>query len=319
MKEMIYAFVGNDPYLIDLEIQKLLDTLEVDALSVMRHDFEDQPIDALLQEITTVPFFDDYKVVICKNPSFLSDAKLTKVKDIDALEAYFNHPLETTVLILSIPYGKLDQKKPIVKALKHHAYMVDLTQKEEEAFESVVKNALKKDQYTYEEKAVTELISRVSKDAQILHHELHKLMLYAMESKHIDVSLVKRLTTRPLEDNIFELTNALLASDKARILSIYNDLMEKNEDAMRIISNIVGKIREIMHTKLLIDKGYTQNDIAQYFNVKTGRAFFMMKNAKDMSYRILERYMNQLADLDFHIKSGQIDKKLGLELFLLSH
>ena len=42
-----------------------------------------------------------------------------------------------------------------------------------------------------------------------------------------------------------------------------------------------------------------------------------MKNANDISYKILEDYIKKLAQLDHQIKSGKIDKKIGLELFLL--
>ena len=83
------------------------------------------------------------------------------------------------------------------------------------------------------------------------------------------------------------------------------------------MNNIVGKIRELMHTKLLIERGYGQEEIQNHFNIKSGRAYYLMKNANDISYKILEDYIKKLAQLDHQIKSGKIDKKIGLELFLL--
>ncbi len=42
-----------------------------------------------------------------------------------------------------------------------------------------------------------------------------------------------------------------------------------------------------------------------------------MKNAQKADFNILETHLKKLSKLDYDIKSGKIDKKLGLELYLL--
>jgi DNA polymerase-3 subunit delta len=72
-----------------------------------------------------------------------------------------------------------------------------------------------------------------------------------------------------------------------------------------------------MHTKLLIEKGYRQDQIAEHFHIKSGRAYYLVKNAQAVNFQILENHLKKLSKLDYEIKSGKIDKKLGLELYLL--
>jgi len=43
----------------------------------------------------------------------------------------------------------------------------------------------------------------------------------------------------------------------------------------------------------------------------------MIKNANQVPLNIVQKHLIKLEELDFQIKSGRIDKKIGLELFIL--
>ena len=43
----------------------------------------------------------------------------------------------------------------------------------------------------------------------------------------------------------------------------------------------------------------------------------MIKDSANFKKEVLENYILKLADLDYNIKSGKIDKKIGFEQFLL--
>ena len=63
---------------------------------------------------------------------------------------------------------------------------------------------------------------------------------------------------------------------------------------------------------------YKKEDIMKYFRASSGRAYYMMLNAKNVNYDRLVNLMTKLENLDYLIKSGGIDKFLGIELFILS-
>ena len=56
---------------------------------------------------------------------------------------------------------------------------------------------------------------------------------------------------------------------------------------------------------------------AQIFDVKPGRAYYMVKACQTISLERIKRNINSLLDIDYRIKSGQLDKSIALELFLL--
>lgn len=43
----------------------------------------------------------------------------------------------------------------------------------------------------------------------------------------------------------------------------------------------------------------------------------MLKNAKSVKMSVVKKHLRKLEDIDYKIKTGQIDKKIGLELFIL--
>ena len=105
--------------------------------------------------------------------------------------------------------------------------------------------------------------------------------------------ILKLLVTKNLEDNIFNLLNAFVANDKKTLFSIYEDFMTLNEDEMRIISAISNKLEEILYTKILMNKNAGKDEIATYFKVKPGRAYYMMEAAR----KIKEENLKSLKEI----------------------
>ena len=75
-----------------------------------------------------------------------------------------------------------------------------------------------------------------------------KLCLY---SKHIThMILFDELVSKPLDENVFALTSAILQKDRRKMFSIYHDLMILNEEPIKLIVLIAGQMRLIYQVKL---------------------------------------------------------------------
>ncbi len=64
-------------------------------------------------------------------------------------------------------------------------------------------------------------------------------------------------------------------------------------------------------------EGYKEIDIATKLAVHPYRVKLAWEKSRNYSDQILIDYLNKLADLDIGIKTGQIDKNIGLEMFFL--
>ena len=79
-------------------------------------DLNEQPIDYVIDEADTIPFFTERKCIIAKNASFLKAAEKGKEKidhDLKRLESWLENPTDTAVTVFIAPYEKLDERKKV--------------------------------------------------------------------------------------------------------------------------------------------------------------------------------------------------------------
>jgi len=100
-------------------------------------------------------------------------------------------------------------------------------------------------------------------------------------------------------------------------LLLYEDLLIKQEDPISILSMISRKLLEIEDVKRCLNIGLDQRQIAEKLNISNGKTYYLMKEAKMFQSKEIEKTIQDLNQLDYKIKSGQIDKTLGVYLFLI--
>jgi len=313
MAEAIYVYHSANDFLLNHTIEEKVKEFKVDPFNILKYDLLENPSDDILEDLQTVSFFAEKKVIVIRNLQEIEKEPESVLKN---WVSYFQKPNPDVILMIVLS-ELLPETSVIGGALFKYAFIEKIKDMDRKEYPDFIKNMFKKFQYTISDDAVESLLERTNLDFSLINQEAEKLMLFAYDTKEINEKAVLLLVSRNLEENIFELTNALLSKNQTKTIEIFYDLVARNEDPLRILNNIVGKVRELMHTKLLIDKGYRQDQIAEHFHMKSGRAFYLVKNAQAISFAILENHLKKLSKLDYDIKSGKIDKKLGLELYLL--
>jgi len=107
--------------------------------------------------------------------------------------------------------------------------------------------------------------------------------------------------------------------DKNKIFEVYEDLMEyNNEEPTKIVVMLSNQFRLIYQARNLYKKGYSEKDIASLLNIHPYRIKLAITKGNNFQDSVLLAYLEKLSDLDIKIKTGTIDKELGLELFILN-
>ena len=207
-----------------------------------------------------------------------------------------------------------DERKKVVKMLRKEAQFYEINPLNYYKVSDTARQAVKKRNCTIDDDALELLLSRKGTNLMDIASEVEKLCLY---TQHIDIHCVEELVSRPLDENVFDLTTAILSKDKQKMMSIYKDLMTINEEPVKLIVLVANSMRLIYQVKLLDRKGYTDQEIAKMLAVNPFRLKYVRKEGRFFQIDELLRCLNELSLLDVKIKTGQIDKKLGLELFML--
>ena len=184
----------------------------------------------------------------------------------------------------------------------------------EQQLTGTIRQAIKKRKCLIEDDAMELLLSRVEHQLIKAMNEVEKLTLY---TSHIKIEDVKMLVSKPIEENAFELVSAIMKKKQTLAIQIYKDLMIKNEEPVKLIVMIANQMRLLYQVKVLDRKGYNDQEIAKILAINPYRIKYLRQDARYFELDDLLAKLNDLACLDKNIKQGLVEKRLGLELFLM--
>ncbi|MEO2074523.1 MAG: DNA polymerase III subunit delta [Bacillus sp. (in: firmicutes)] len=317
----IYLLYGTEAFLINetkqLLLNHILDEEEKD-FNFSAYDLEETPIDVALEDAETFPFLGEKKVVFLHNPVFLTAEKTKEkvVHDLTKLEAYLKEPAPYTVMVISAPYEKLDERKKITKELKRNAELVEAKKLNEHELKNWIKDRAAGNGIEIEAAAIDQLLALVGTNMFMITTEVDKLALYAAEHNRIDVDLVEKLVARSLEQNIFTLIEKVVQRRLDEALRIYYDLLKQNEEPIKILALLAGQFRLIYQVKELSRRGYGQQQIAGYLKTHPFRVKLASGQANKFTDEELAQLMELLAEADYQMKTGGMNKSLLIEMLL---
>lgn len=304
----LYLLLG-DRFLVDKKLAEIRQDVGVDEYNSVVYDAEDFDLTTIVADAQTIPFMSDEKLVVIKHISFeASDLLGDFLALIDDIPSFLH--------LVIIP-SKIDKKTKVFKRISSMGEVHDYEKLSNEQLRESMVHFLDRRMIKIEPQALDELVARVDMNAESVMHELSKMDNYFAQGDTVTLYDVEMLTPRNVEDDVFQLINAVVAKQKQPALAMLSDLL-KSEDAMRLLTLIQNKFREINYTKQLLMKGFKKEDLMRLFNASKGRAYYMEKNASSLSEDELRYQLDQLADTEFSIKKGILDKQVALELYILN-
>lgn len=313
---MNYVVYGEEQYQVKKAIQSILqkELGAQDDMSTISYNALDTSIDVILEDAQTIPFFTEKKGILIQNANFLSSNNDTDIA-LDKLEAYLTKPMDSTVLIMSGAFPKMDMRKKMVKKIASLCKVTVCNKLDKHHLPVYVKEEVNKRHIKMEEAVFKKLCDQFPYDIGVIQSELDKLELYGGS---IDAKTLTYLTTRTLEDDVFALVNAVVEKNVKKMFSIWNDLQVLNKDPIYLIALIASQFHLLFQVKCAMIKGmHDQNEIASDLGVHPYRVKLALPVCARLSIDTIMELLHRLADLDQSIKSGKLDKKLGFELFLL--
>lgn len=313
---MNYIVYGADTHLLQKQVQEILkEFLKEDVeMNTTIYDAMETSMAQIIDDASTIPFFSEKKAIVVQRSLFLTGSKEPSVAQ-ETILPYLSHSLSSTLLIFVVEHEKLDTRKKIVKEMMKHCRCIETKVLDEQGKIRYVRESVRKMQLNIKEDAVLELIERLPLQTQTIEKEMEKLQLYGDE---IDVSLIRCIITRPLENDVFQLVHAVVDKDIKKAFSIWRDLCVLNKEPIQIIGALAAQFRFLYEIKVLQMQGVrNKNELASRLKVSSGRVYYALQSAQKLKLETIHAQLRALAELDQKMKSGKIDKKIGFELYLL--
>lgn len=316
-EDLIYLFTGTSEIFIKNRMNRIIQSFNKYEYTIIKYDMETTSLSTVLSDAITVPFLEELKIIILKNPKFLTKSATSTKDEIKAMLKYLKSPCDSTLLIIDATNTVINQSNEIYKMLKNVARIIDYPDPEEIELKGWIVRSFDANGIDIKDDALTLLLEYIGDDQARLSQEIDKLSSYVGKGGTIRKEDIKLLVPKNINNEIYLLIKAIINHDLALTNQIYDNLITHTKDSLTIFSLISNKFKELLSTYRLLKYGYSQSDIAKFYNVSTGKAYYIVQEARAFELSDLEFYIDKLAELDYQIKSGKLDKTIGLELLLL--
>ncbi len=315
----LYLIYGSNRDLIEEEKNKIILESGVDEYNLSIFDMDEVSYINAINECMNMPFLSDKRVVVVRNAYFFGTQKASRAIDNDfsKLQEYLDDYPDYTTLIFTASVDAIDSKKTIVKSIKEKGDVIECKAYTKESIIRYIDDTLKENGLTLKTEARNELMDRLQDDSLNFKNELEKLLIYSKTNKDISKEDVERIILKDPSLNAYELLNAIQSKNKKEALSVYYDLIVSGKDSLYLLSMFASKFEEILYSKDLLSKGLTNEEFMEALHISKGRAYYMIKQAKELSYSAIRDWLRRCVALDYQIKSGKITKDAGVELLLL--
>ena len=310
---MFYILYGENAVMLDNFIEELMKSKDISDKIV--YDYNESNIKDVIEECSYNDLFGSKKMVVLDNSVFLTSKGSLEDK---AFDSYISSPNENTVLVFKVICEKLDERKKLVKDLKSKSIVKEFKDLDKTNINGYINSYFTNLGYKIEYNAVSEIISRIGEMRRALYSELEKLELYKIKDKHITIEDVKKVVTKYEEDNIFKLVDAVIQRDKKLIFNTYKKLVSDKEEPAVIISLLANNIMLILECSILTKEGMSSKDIASKLKEHPYRVSLAINNSYKVKKEDLIDNLNKLAELDYQIKTGEVDRFKGLEAYFIN-
>lgn len=317
--EAVYLIYGTESYFqeqIKKEIMKVEAAQGNDDVSL--YDLEETSIQDVLADAETYPFFGEKKLIIATNPVFLKAKpdKLPFDHDLGALERYLESPPDYSVLIITAPYEKIDERKKVSKLFKKKAMTVICSPVREKETRQWIDNIATAHKIRIDPSAHEILEAELTSNLQLLETEITKLALYVGENGVVTKEIAEKMIAPTSNSSALRLVDAVIAKDLHKAISIFKDLQKMKEEPIALISLLAFQFRTLLSVKLLGQKGYSQFQMQKSIGAHPYVIKIAQSREKQFSVKRLEEIICRLADTDAVMKQGKMEKDLAFELLL---
>ena len=307
----VYYFFGEDSY----NLSTTLAALEASFTPLLQSDFdkeiiysEDKMISDILGHASSFPFGSEKKLIIVKEAE--------KLKDKKSLTDYASSPSEFTVLAFFHNGSITNLNSEPFKTLDVKGYLYEAKElKGKNLISWLINQAEEKGKILSEDNAQL-LVDIVGENRDMLEVQLEKICIYLNDKKEITIEAVQQVSSELKQYNIFDLQNAIGLKDKAKSLSVSNNLLDNGAEPTFIITMLTRYFTALAKITELRSKNIPDKEAARI--VGTHPYFYptYVKARTLFSDQKLVEVFRALLKADVSVKTTSADDKTIITILI---
>ena len=300
----IYIIRGKDAFLRE-KAEEMIVNAAVETmleLNTVRYTDETADIESILTACQSMPMMSDKKAVV------LRDIVFKNTKDIQVIEEYCKSPVNTTCLII-VDSSSSSCYKGVLK----FAELIDCAPLDTSMIQRIVVTQLSKQTVSIDIQALNLLLAYCNMDLMRITSESNKLAMYVGSGGAITTKDVENMVTKDVEYSIFELGDAVSKKDAKKAINIIKVLLLHKEQPQILMMMIQSSFRRMFYT--VISK-MTNKEIADYLGIKEYAVKISRETAGRFSPARLKNILDFGAELDYKVKSGQMNAENALYFYV---
>lgn len=323
----IYLLYGKEEYLIDTTVKKIKKLFGEMLLGINYIQIDETNTNNIISEIQMPSFGYEKKLIIVKNSGLFKKSKTggrktskTENSISEKIANFIEENLEMIKesVILVFVEAEIDANS-LSKTIEKCGIACNFEKLKPAQIGARLKAICNAYKVNIDDRTMQEFIETCGTNMQVLINEIRKLIEYAGENGTIDPKAINLLSIKELDSVVFDLTDNLGKKNIAKALDILHELIYNKEPIQKILITLYGHFKRIYLTKLALD--YNRN-ITEALNLKPNQMFLANKYKQQVGYfdrKNLRKILQELIDLDYNYKQGNIDINVGLEAILCTY
>lgn len=320
--EPMYLLYGEEKYLIETIVKKIKKSFGELLLGINYVMLDETSIDNLIQNIEMPAFGYDKKLIIVKNSGlFKKDGRrktLTPLQEriIEYIKNNYEI-IEDSNIIIFIEENV--DKNQVYEIIEKKALVCNIEFLKPIQLVAKLKKICLMYKVNVDDSTLNYLIEVAGIDLQNLMNEIRKLIEYAGEGNTITKSAVNELAIKQIESVIFDLTDNLGNKKIEKALEVLDNLVYQKEPLQRILITLYTHFKRLYLCALAVKNNV---DVISALNLKPNQSFLVNKYKKQTSYFNIDQLralLDELINLDYDSKIGNIDIDIGLRSILCSY
>lgn len=267
----VYAVIGKESFevksAVDLLIKILLKPQKNPEFALKVYNGDKILFEDLMEELNSLPFFSEKRVVLIENGGELSKAEMSKLED------YFAHPNRTLCLIIAA--SAINRATNFYKKLEKAGIILDIAEEKswekEKSSKDWIYARVSKEKKRISPEAINLLQKQIGTDLSSLAQEIEKLICFIGDRNEITMQDIASISTSVNTETAWQLCDAIFSRNASHALLVMKGLLDSGTPLLALIRQIRAQMQTDYQICTILANGGSSSDVTAEYPYMKGR------------------------------------------------